>query len=53
LATTTPGDNAPALSVSELSTILKRTVEDAFGHVRVRGEISASSATHRAIATSR
>jgi exodeoxyribonuclease VII large subunit len=40
LATTTPGDNAPALSVSELSTILKRTVEDAFGHVRVRGEIS-------------
>jgi len=26
--------------VSELSTALKRTVEDAFGHVRVRGEIS-------------
>jgi exodeoxyribonuclease VII large subunit len=35
-----PGDNAPALSVSELSSVLKRTVEDAFGHVRVRGEIS-------------
>jgi exodeoxyribonuclease VII large subunit len=34
------GDNAPALSVSELSGALKRSVEDAFGHVRVRGEIS-------------
>src|SRR5688500_4876178 len=40
LATETPGDNAPALSVSELSMRLKRTVEDAFGYVRVRGEIS-------------
>jgi len=40
LATTTPGENAPALSVSELSAMLKRAVEDAFGHVRVRGEIS-------------
>jgi exodeoxyribonuclease VII large subunit len=40
LATETPGDNAPALSVSELSMALKRTVEDAFGFVRVRGEIS-------------
>jgi len=34
------GDNVPALSVSELSAALKRTVEDAFGQVRVRGEIS-------------
>jgi len=40
LATETPGDNAPAMSVSELSGALKRTVEDRFGHVRVRGEIS-------------
>ncbi len=40
LATETPGDNAPALSVSELSLALKRTVEGAFDHVRVRGEIS-------------
>jgi len=40
LATESPGDNAPALSVSELSAALKRTVEDGFGHVRVRGEIS-------------
>ena len=28
------------MSVGELSGALKRTVEDAFGHVRVRGEIS-------------
>ena len=34
------GDNSPALSVSELSGALKRTVESAFGFVRVRGEIS-------------
>jgi exodeoxyribonuclease VII large subunit len=34
------GDNAPAQTVSELSSALKRTVEAAFGHVRVRGEIS-------------
>jgi exodeoxyribonuclease VII large subunit len=40
LATATPGDNNPAMSVSELSAVLKRTVEDAFGQVRVRGEIS-------------
>ena len=35
-----PGDNSPPLSVSELSGALKRSVEDAFGHVRVQGEIS-------------
>jgi exodeoxyribonuclease VII large subunit len=40
LAEEMPGDNAPALSVSELSGALKRSVEEAFGHVRVRGEIS-------------
>src|SRR5580704_12157785 len=32
--------NALEWSVSELSGALKRTVEDAFGYVRVRGEIS-------------
>ncbi len=32
--------NIPELSVSELSGAVKRTVEDAFGYVRVRGEIS-------------
>ncbi len=34
------GDNAAALSVSEISALLKRTVEDRFGFVRVRGELS-------------
>ena len=34
------GDNAPPLSVSDLSGALKRTIESAFGLVRVRGEIS-------------
>jgi exodeoxyribonuclease VII large subunit len=35
-----PRTNALELSVSELSAALKRTVEDRFGFVRVRGEIS-------------
>lgn len=35
-----PGDNAAPLSVGELSARLKRAVEQGFGHVRVRGEIS-------------
>ncbi len=33
------GANAPEYSVSEISGAVKRTVEGAFGHVRVRGEI--------------
>jgi exodeoxyribonuclease VII large subunit len=40
VAKETAGDNAAALSVSEISALLKRTVEDRFGFVRVRGEIS-------------
>jgi exodeoxyribonuclease VII large subunit len=40
LANVAPGDNSPALTVSELSGALKRSIEDAFGQVRVRGEIS-------------
>jgi exodeoxyribonuclease VII large subunit len=40
LAEAKAGSNAPALSVSEISNALKRTVEDRFGHVRVRGELS-------------
>jgi exodeoxyribonuclease VII large subunit len=40
LANVAAGDNSPALSVSELSGALKRTIESAFGQVRVRGEIS-------------
>ena len=34
------GDNNPPQTVSELSFALKRTLEDRFGHVRLRGEIS-------------
>jgi exodeoxyribonuclease VII large subunit len=40
LAQMPPGDNAPPLSVSEISGQLKRMVEDRFSHVRIRGEIS-------------
>ena len=36
-----PAHNLPEFTVSELSGALKRTVEDAYGYVRVRGEISA------------
>jgi exodeoxyribonuclease VII large subunit len=39
-AATRPLANMPEFSVTELSSALKRTVEDAFGFVRVRGEIS-------------
>jgi exodeoxyribonuclease VII large subunit len=34
------GDNAGALSVSEISAALKHHVEQGFSHVRIRGEIS-------------
>lgn len=34
------GDNQAALSITEISALLKRTVEDRFGFVRVRGELS-------------
>lgn len=34
------GDNAEPLSITEISAALKRTVEDRFGFVRVRGELS-------------
>lgn len=40
LAETPAGDNAPPLSVSEISRALKRAVEQRFGHVRIKGEIS-------------
>jgi exodeoxyribonuclease VII large subunit len=40
VAEPTPGDNAMAMSVGELSGKLKRMVEGEFGHVRLRGEIS-------------
>jgi exodeoxyribonuclease VII large subunit len=35
-----PGVNIPEWTVTELSAALKRTVEDAYGYVRVRGEVS-------------
>ena len=36
----TPAGNTPEYSVSEIAGALKRTVESAFGQVRVRGELS-------------
>src|SRR6201986_2203488 len=38
--------NAPEYTVSELSSALRRTVEDSYGHVRVRGEISGFRGAH-------
>ena len=40
LAKVEQGDNSPPLTVGELASALKRTIENAFGQVRVRGEIS-------------
>lgn len=38
--------NAPELTVSELSGALKRAIEDRFGHVRLRGEVSGWRGPH-------
>jgi exodeoxyribonuclease VII large subunit len=46
MATTEALINAPEFTVSELSSALKRTVEDAYGHVRVRGEITGFRGPH-------
>src|ERR1700748_1571807 len=46
MPTAEPLLNAPEFTVSELSSALKRTVEDRFGHVRVRGEISGFRGPH-------
>ncbi len=40
------GANAPEFSVSELSGSIKRTLEDGFGYVRVRGEVSGYRGPH-------
>ncbi|VAV87844.1 Exodeoxyribonuclease VII large subunit [hydrothermal vent metagenome] len=40
IAQESPGDNAQPLTVSEISGALKRVIEDRFGYVRIRGEIS-------------
>uniref|UniRef100_Q07HP7 Exodeoxyribonuclease 7 large subunit n=1 Tax=Rhodopseudomonas palustris (strain BisA53) TaxID=316055 RepID=Q07HP7_RHOP5 len=41
-----PLGNSPEFTVTELSSALKRTVEDAYGHVRVRGEITGFRGAH-------
>src|SRR5438477_507770 len=41
-----PISNIAEFTVSELSSALKRTVEDAFGLVRLRGEISGYRGPH-------
>jgi exodeoxyribonuclease VII large subunit len=41
-----PGSNAYAYSVTEISQALKRSVEDLFGHVRIRGEITGYKGVH-------
>jgi exodeoxyribonuclease VII large subunit len=41
-----PRVNVPEWTVSELSAALKKTVEDAYGYVRVRGEISGFRGRH-------
>src|SRR5438309_9711207 len=45
-AATESHGNATEYTVSEISGALKRTVEDAFGNVRVRGEISGYRGPH-------
>ncbi|WP_271439738.1 exodeoxyribonuclease VII large subunit [Pontixanthobacter luteolus] len=40
VARSAEGDNAAPLSITEISTMLKRVVEDRFGFVRLRGELS-------------
>jgi exodeoxyribonuclease VII large subunit len=41
-----PRINIPEWTVSELSAALRRTVEDTYGHVRVRGEVSGYRGPH-------
>ncbi len=41
-----PPTNAPEWTVSDLSQALKRTVEDAYAYVRVRGEVSGYRGPH-------
>jgi exodeoxyribonuclease VII large subunit len=46
MAEAAPRLNIAELTVSELSAALKRTIEDAYGYVRVRGEISGFRGQH-------
>lgn len=41
-----PGSNSPEFSVSELAGAIKRALEDGFGHVRLKGEISGYRGPH-------
>ncbi|MBX9739546.1 MAG: exodeoxyribonuclease VII large subunit [Beijerinckiaceae bacterium] len=41
-----PASNAAEVTVTELSGALKRTIEDRFGYVRVRGEVSGYRGPH-------
>jgi exodeoxyribonuclease VII large subunit len=43
---TRPGANAPEFSVSEISGAIKRALEEGFGYVRLRGEISGYRGPH-------
>jgi exodeoxyribonuclease VII large subunit len=43
---TTPNSNAADFSVSELANAIKRALEDGFGYVRLRGEISGFRGAH-------
>jgi exodeoxyribonuclease VII large subunit len=45
-AAAAPAANVGEYTVSEISAALKRTVEDAYGYVRVRGEISGFRGAH-------
>ncbi len=46
LKQTRPASNVAELTVSELSGAIKRALEDGFGHVRLRGEISGYRGPH-------
>ncbi|MFN0218856.1 MAG: exodeoxyribonuclease VII large subunit [Hyphomicrobium sp.] len=41
-----PGANAPEFSVSELSSAIKRALEEGFGYVRLKGEVSGYRGPH-------
>ena len=45
-ARTSAAGNAPEFSVSELAGAIKRALEDGFGYVRLRGEISGYRGPH-------
>ena len=46
LTESSPASNVAEYTVSEISGALKRTVEETFGHVRIRGEVSGYRGPH-------